>query len=58
MFWDEDTHVPTCQRATCKRKTDPTRAHVTRLAPDRWQIAWEDWQDGDFNDSVVLVEMR
>jgi hypothetical protein len=38
--------------------TDPARARVTRQAGDRWLLEWEDWADGDFNDSVVLIEVE
>jgi len=36
--------------------TDPAR--VTRQAGDRWLLEWEDWAHGDFNDSVVLIEVE
>ncbi len=38
--------------------TDPNRAHITHPDADTWIIAWEDWNDGDFNDLIVQVDFQ
>ena len=38
--------------------TEPARARLTRQAGARWLLEWEGWADGDFNDSVVLIEVE
>ena len=37
--------------------TDPQRCRVTQIGTDAWQLAWEDWADGDFNDIVFEVRL-
>jgi len=37
--------------------TDPSHARVTPQGISAWLLEWEDYSDGDFNDSVVLIEL-
>ena len=38
--------------------TDPNRAQITQPDPNTWIIAWEDYNDGDFNDLIVQVNFQ
>lgn len=38
--------------------SDPDRARVTHPTPTTWIIAWEDWNDKDFNDLIVEIEYQ
>lgn len=37
--------------------TDPSHARVTPQGSGAWLLEWEDYVDGDFDDSVVLIEL-
>jgi len=37
--------------------TDPAHCRVTRTGAMSWILRWEDWTDGDFNDTVILIEL-
>jgi len=38
--------------------TDPNRARITHPTANTWVIAWEDWNDGDFNDLIVQINFQ
>jgi murein DD-endopeptidase MepM/ murein hydrolase activator NlpD len=38
--------------------TDPNRARITHPTANTWVIAWEDWNDGDFDDLFVQINFQ
>ncbi|MSP14247.1 MAG: VWA domain-containing protein [Chloroflexi bacterium] len=49
------------QRPPCGSETffltNLDHAHVSQVCINRWRITWEDFNDADFDDSVVEIEM-
>ncbi|MBI3942982.1 MAG: VWA domain-containing protein [Chloroflexi bacterium] len=50
------TQRPPCGSETFF-STNLDHAHVSQVCVNRWLIAWEDFDDADFDDSVVEIEM-
>ncbi|MBN1755020.1 hypothetical protein JW877_02295 [bacterium] len=44
-----------CDHDAVYLSTNPLRCHIIRIATNTYNLNWEDWTDGDYNDLIVRV---
>jgi len=48
QFCEGDVHL----------SSDRSRCHVDQTGPYRWELRWEDWEDQDYDDSVIEITLE
>lgn len=46
-----------CEEGIRFLSTNPDHCRVEANGPHNWRLYWEDWRDGDFDDSVIQIDL-